>query len=597
MMDTLPTSTMPYEIIRDNKTAKQLVKYLLTLKAVAWDTETYSPNIEIGLDWVRGKSLWHQYSDGKKAWLIDIRKGRVDVQIFKPLLESDKVKKIIHSSSFDCSWTCREHGIYTKNIHDTRLNEQIILGIALGRGLTKAQAAYFEPLYSASLKHCLARRGWPDKFVFEPFLDLPHEPGEEQQIYMVRDVEFLHALMGDQLENIAHMGLANVSHLENTVAEITYQMMCNGFGLDCEAWIAGTKQEERVYNKVMKELKAIADINWNSWQQYCKFFGVHRTEDLDGVVTLPGVQGKALNLWRSARLHHKNVTTYGREWIAQHYYNGLVRCQYTQMVSTARYSCDSPNLQNVPAETFHRACMVPGHGKNNVFVIADYSSQELAVMAYGSGEERWLQCLRDGGDLHSMVAADVLGDEWHILDADQKARQRKVIKIINFSIAYGAGKETIAMRAGVDVQTIARRLSVMERQYRDLFRWLKRNGDDAKRTFETRSFPPFNRYRSLTMEVEGWRRINIGKNSPIQSSSADMMKLSMVYMQQEIDSGLPAIFIHTLHDELVLECKKSHSKKVASKLAECMSAACAAILGEALSNPDVKIKSNWAKKD
>jgi DNA polymerase-1 len=304
----------------------------------------------------------------------------------------------------------------------------------------------------------------------------------------------------------------------------------------------------------------------------------------------------ALTLWRAAREHFKSVNTYGKSWLAQHMHNGLVRCQYTQMVNTARYSCDKPNLQNIPAETAHRSYMVPGHIRNGVFVLADFSGQEMAIMAYGSGEESWLECLRDGKDLHSMVANDILGVGWRKLTKEQQAEQRKIIKIINFSIAYGAGVETIAIRAGTDEKTINERLRSMRGRYRKLFKWLERNGAEAKRTFESRSFPPFNRYRSLTLEAEGWRRVNIGKNNPVQMSAADMTKLSMYYFQLEIDKGLPALFIHCLHDELVVECSTSNSKRVAKKLIEAMNKACTAILGEPLSVPEVKIQRNWDKR-
>jgi DNA polymerase-1 len=430
-------------------------------------------------------------------------------------------------------------------------------------------------------------------------------PTKKQQKYMVRDVEFLHALMMDQNDRIIEMGLQDVAYLENQVCFITYNMMVNGFGVDERGWMEYTEAEEKVYNACLEKLNKIAPINWNSWQQYCGFFGVNRTEDLDNIklaCDFPGIKTiskklwSALQLWREAREHFKNVNTYGKTWLAQHMHKGLVNCNYNQMVNTARYSCSNPNLQNVPSDTPHRSFMIPGHGKNNVFVIADFSSQELAIMAYGSQQESWLDCLRSGGDLHSMVAGDVLGEEWTKLDKEQKAHQRKIIKIINFSIAYGAGMDTIAGRAGVNKVTIVSRLSKMKRLYPKLFKWLDRNGADAKRTWESRSLPPFNRYRSLAMEVEGWRRVNIGKNSPIQSSGADMVKLSMYYFQLEIDKGLQALIIHQLHDELVTECSKVNAKRTAKKLAECMTRACTAILGEPLSTPEIKIQSNWSKK-
>ncbi len=585
---------MNYDLVTTNGAATALAKDLKRCKVIAWDTETN------GLDWVRGESYWHQYSEGKRAYLVDIRK--VDVQTFKPVLEGKSIK-IIHNSAFDAAWTAREHRIFAQNIYDTRINEQIILGVALGRGMTKQEKKLYEANYSSSLKYCLQRRGLPDKFEFEPFFK-DVDPSPSQLEYMVRDVDQLHALREDQIDSINRMGLQHVSTLENAVTEVIYTMMNNGFAVDTYGWLAETAGEEEQYNAALGELKKISDINWNSWQQYYKFFGVTGTdviEQIHSAEQFPGTKKeretkfKAVLLWKKARLHYKNVTTYGREWIAQHVVEGLVRCQYTQIVNTARLSCDNPNLQNIPSDTFHRSYMVPGHGKNNLFGIADFSGQEMAIMAVGSGEESWLECLRSGKDLHAMVAAGILED-WDSWDDKERGRQRKIVKIINFSIAYGAGVATIALRAGTTEQEITIRLAKMKRAYPALFRWLDSNGARAKRTAESFSMPPFNRYRSLALETEGWRRVNIGKNNPVQSTAADMTKLAMYYLHQEIKDGLPCLLIHQLHDELIIEFKPKDAKRCTKALVAAMDRACEEILGEPLSRPEVKVQANWDKR-
>lgn len=582
---------MNYDFVTDNRSAAALAKDLKRLSSVGWDTETFGDAPE-SFDWVRGEQAWHQWSDGKRAWLVDCTK--VDVQLFKPVLESETITKIIQNSAFDAAWTAREHGIFTRKIWDTRYQEQLILGLAMPRELTVGQKAALSPKWSSSLKYQLARRGWDDKMIFEPFYKgVPLTP--TQPLYMVRDVEFLHPLMEDQQQKINEMGLQDVSYLENCISEITYQMMVNGFGIDTKGWLKVTEAEEKIYYACLKKLKAIADINWNSWAQYYKFFGVDNTDVLyTNKYKGTTVQMKALKLWKESRDHYKAVTTYGREWIAQHVHNGVARCNYTQMVNTGRYACERPNLQNLlPLVT---QFFKPWHGKDNVYVTPDFSGQEMAIMAYGSQEPRWLECLRAGKDLHNMVAEDVLGEVWTNYSAEEKIDQRRVIKIINFSIAYGAGLETIAERAGTTVEVIKQRLNRMRRLYPKLFAWLEYNAAEAKRTWVSYSFPPFNRYRSLALELQGWRRENIGMNNPVQSTAADMAKLAMYFFYQELKGGLKAWFIHMLHDELIVECSRSSSKRVAKILVDCMNRACTAILGEPLSVPELKITDYWDKR-
>lgn len=592
---------MDFDFVTRDKDAIALAKYLFRCASIGWDTETFSrpgdtkEDRDFALDWIRSSQAWHQYSDGKRAWLVSCEK--VDVQIFKPVLESPKTLKIIHNSAFDAAWTKREHKIRVQHICDTRYQEQIILGLALPREIEAADRPRLNAAYSASLKYCLARRGWADKLEFEPYY--PGVPlTETQPMYMVRDVEFLHDLMMHQQEEIDRLGLQGVQFLENGCAEVIVEMMTNGFGIDEKGWLAYTKKEEKIYNAAIDKLKKFADINWNSWQQYCKYFGVRRTDDLDLLEAgdLSPHQQEALGLFYTARKHFKNVSTYGRSFIEQHVKDGLLRGQYTQIVNTARLSSDKPNLQNLPSETEHRLYIIPGHYKDGVFVDADFSGQEMAIMAVGSGEESWLECLRKGGDLHSMVARDII-DGWDQLDPKEQKRQRKIVKIINFSIAYGAGIPTIALSAGTDEQTITIRLASMKRRYERLFKWLTDNGNRAKESWASYSFPPFNRYRNLALEPEGWRRVNIGKNNPVQMTAADMTKLAMYLMWQEIKTkNLPALFIHQLHDQLILECKAVNAKRIAKALVWCMNTACERILGEALSAPEVKVTRTWDKR-
>lgn len=609
---------MDYDIIRNNREAKHLSKYLLTVPAIAFDSETDCTTD--GFDWMNENQLFWQFSDGKRAFIVDLR--RVDAQIFKAPLESRSITKIIQDSSFDCTWTAHEHNIRIRNIHDTRYQEQLILGIALGREMTKAQKAVFEPRYSASLRWSFFRRGWRDKTQFEPMYPLPWEPSQDQIDYMVHDVDQLHDLMNDQIDTLSRMGLENLSVLENEVCVITYTMMLNGFGLNVEGWNAFTAQEEIFCSKILNQLAEYANINWGSWQQYCRYFGVHRTSDLkdldckEDFLTLGASPHDALRRWEALCLfrlyqeRRKNVTTYGRSFIDQFYRQGLVRSKFTQIVNTGRFSSAQPDLQNIPSTTPHKSFMVPGHGtierirvagnvyinrNTNVFFRADFSGQEMAIIAFISQEPSWLQCLRDGGDLHTLVASTILAG-WSSWPEEKRKRERRIIKVINFSIAYGAGVDTIAARAQADPTDISMRLGLMQRAYPKVFASLNYNADLAKKTFEVRSLPPFNRYRSLALEPEGWRRRNIGKNHPVQGTAADMAKLALVYFQYKIDEGLPALLCHMEHDELIGECRREDADACAEVLRECMSRACADILGEALSQPEITISDNWDKR-
>jgi DNA polymerase-1 len=353
-----------------------------------------------------------------------------------------------------------------------------------------------------------------------------------------------------------------------------------------------------------------------------------REEDL--APPLNKKQKEALTLWVAKQQQAKNVTTYGRVWIEKHVkQDGKVHCSYNQMVNTGRYSCDNPNLQNIPGgyrrPSLHRSFLIPGNYKNGVYCIADFSGQELAVMACGSEEPVWLDVLRTAPipaskfqrlskeeaylwkldehanlyvkDLHATCGMLLFQDDWYKADNAGRKHMRKVAKAINFTIAYGGGVEIIAFEAGISLFETEQRLTIYKQTFRQLTKWLNQNGSFAQRTGLSYSFPPFNRMRKLALEQEDWRKRNIGKNNPVQATGADMVKLSMVYMYDKFQTDVDALLIHQLHDELISECADKNSKKCISIMEECMRKACVDILGEPLTRPEIKKQNSWKKQN
>jgi DNA polymerase-1 len=348
----------------------------------------------------------------------------------------------------------------------------------------------------------------------------------------------------------------------------------------------------------------------------------------DKAEPLDARQKEALRVWVAMRTQSKNVTTYGREWIAKHVKaDGKVHCNYNQIVNTGRYSCDNPNLQNLPGgyrrPSRHREFLVPANYKDGVFVITDFSGQELAVMAAGSQEPIWLETLRTKPikeaaymrlhkdertvwkfdkhlklyvkDLHAVCGSLLFEAQWFDGTDEQRTHMRKVAKTINFTIAYGGGVEIIAFEAGISVDETAKRLDIYKKTFKRLSSWLWKNGDFAERTGTSYSFPPFNRMRRLALEQEDWRKRNIGKNNPVQATGADMVKLSMCYMHERFGRDVDALLIHQLHDELVGECAKRDVDKTIKVMEECMVAACVVVLGEPLTRPEIKYQTTYKK--
>lgn len=575
---------MKYKVVVSNRETSQILKSLLLLECVGLDSETEST------DWRRDRMIMSQLADYSKdiAYLFDMRK--VDPQLFKPLLESTTVVKIIHNSPFDCSWLRREYGISVHSIYDTMHSEQQLLGLSLPRTLTKAQREILKPKWSAALEHCLGRRGWPNKFEFEPFT-WEGKWTQSQIEYSVRDVEWLHKLREDQVKKLFAMDQENVVTLESKVAEVSYQLSTNGFGVDKKGWMAYAAENEVKYEALLAQLRKYdPDLNWQAPGQVCKRFGVRVLAELEAL----GLTSPDYIIWRELRDIYKNVTTYGKKWGQTHVLNNRVYCQYNQIKNTGRYSADSPNLQQIPIKSKHRSFFVPNFFKGGSFVIADFKGQELAIMAVGSGQQSWLDTLRSGGDVHSMCAEMVLKQGWTSANAEVKKQLRQDIKEINFGIPYGMTVPGYMEKTGHSEERARALFSEYKRTFPALIRWLADNGDFTVKHGVSYSLPPFNRYRNVApIEPESWRKKNIGGNNPVQATGADMTKLSMVYMDKEKKDN--AIFVLQLHDELVMECRPGKEEWTVSMMRTAMNKACAAILGEELSTPEIRIAKDWTK--
>src|SRR5580765_3231425 len=444
---------MDYTIIKSDSALTKLAKYLLTLPSVAVDSEN---------DWHERlrphstKLIMLQISDGKQAWLIDRR--HCDLLILKPLLEDDSIVKIFHNSQHDCALLKNDLGIKVHNIYDTMNGEKLKLGVVIPEDL-KVNTATRELLYDkygVSLSACLKRRGLPDKFEFENFgwfeqlitchhlkygvrtfnqqefdeldnkwlvkkvqdTDKLMEWTITQCEYGVRDVEFLHLLMEDQIRECNQLNQQLTLDLENRVAEVFYLMTCRGFGVDSVGWLELAKANQVIYDRAMAKLPP--GINWQAPGQACAYFGVKYIKELEALE----LETPVYKSWKEARGLYNYIKTYGRSWIDQHVRDGRVHCSFNQIVNTGRCSSNNPNLQNVPSltKTPHRTFFKPRPG--NCFGIADFKGQELAIIAKGSGERSWLECFRNGQDLHSMTGEMTFKERWIKCSPEERKKMR-----------------------------------------------------------------------------------------------------------------------------------------------------------------------------
>jgi DNA polymerase-1 len=251
-----------------------------------------------------------------------------------------------------------------------------------------------------------------------------------------------------------------------------------------------------------------------------------------------------------------------------------VHTSYNQTGSvTGRIASSDPNLQNIPIRTeigrqVRQAFVAePGY----TLLSVDYSQVELRIVAHIAGDEAMLSAFRAGQDIHAATAAAIYGVP---LEAVSK-EQRRHAKAINFGLIYGMS--AFGLTRSTDL-TLAEAEDFVEAYFKQ-FPGVKRYLDSARRQateqeyVETllgrrRYFPGLKNQSNRNIRNREERE---AVNAPIQGTAADIMKIAMLRVPQELkNAGLSGRMLLQVHDELVLECPQEELKTTADLVQKVM---------------------------
>ena len=235
--------------------------------------------------------------------------------------------------------------------------------------------------------------------------------------------------------------------------------------------------------------------------------------------------------------------------------DGKIHTIYKQnLTRTGRLSSVEPNLQNIPARDEEgrmiRKAFLP---VNDVFLSADYSQMELRVLAHVSGSKELQQAFINDEDIHTRVAADIYG----IGMEEVTKLQRKTAKAVIFGIVYGIS----GFGLGENLEISAKEAKEFIDKYYELYPGVKNYMDnivmEAYREGYVKTL--FNRKRVIEelqnknfMVRQSGERIAL--NTPIQGTSADIMKIAMVKIFNEMkEKGIKSKMLLQVHDELIFD--------------------------------------------
>lgn len=236
--------------------------------------------------------------------------------------------------------------------------------------------------------------------------------------------------------------------------------------------------------------------------------------------------------------------------------DGCIHSNFNQTVtSTGRLSSTEPNLQNIPIKYEMgreiRKVFIPRQS-SDVLISADYSQIELRVLAHISKDENMIDGFKHHSDIHRKTAAEV----FKVDDSEVTSLMRSRAKAVNFGIVYGIGDFSLAQDLNISRKEAKEYMDIYFERYPKIKEYIGNIIDEAKTTGSVKTM--LNRRRFIP-EIQSSNKIvkalgeRLAMNAPIQGSAADIIKLAMVNVYNEIkNKNLKSRIILQVHDELIL---------------------------------------------
>lgn len=251
--------------------------------------------------------------------------------------------------------------------------------------------------------------------------------------------------------------------------------------------------------------------------------------------------------------------------------DGRIHGTFNQTITaTGRISSTEPNLQNIPVRMelgrAIRKVFVPEDGY--VFVDADYSQIELRILAHMSGDDRLISAYQQAQDIHAITASQV----FHTPLEEVTSLQRRNAKAVNFGIVYGISAFGLSEGLSISRKDAVEYIDKYFETYPGVKIFLDNLVAQGKEQGYVSSM--FGRRRPIPeLKSANFMQRSFGErvamNSPIQGTAADIMKISMIRVDEALrTASMRSRIVLQVHDELLVETHKEELEQVKKILTE-----------------------------
>ena len=512
---------------------------------------------------------------------------KFDKELLKELFENEKVLKAGHRIKKDYI-LLNQYGINAKNMmYDAKIAVYILNSTSNAYSLEEISRQFLDLDITEYSTH-------EEKEEQTSLFDMLDQAPQEEKKADYKNALYAYVIGSskdkiiEELKNIGSLEL--FTDIEMPVAEILAEMQIEGIYLDQKELLKYGETLKKHIEELRIDIYKLADeeFNINSTKQLgvilfeklqltpSKKTKSGYSTDVDALEKLKGdhpIIEKILEYRQLAKLN----STYVEGMIP--FINTKTERVHTffhqTITATGRLSSTEPNLQNIPTRTELgkklRKVFKAEDGK--IFLDADYSQVELRVLAHMSNDETMIEAFNSGADIHTISASQVFK-----VPVEEVSKQlRSKAKAVNFGIVYGISEFGLAEQIDIKRNEAKQYIEQYLETYHGIKTFMSDVVEDAKRKgyvstiFGRRRCIPELSSNNYMVRKFGDR---VAMNTPIQGTAADIMKIAMIKVYNELKQrGLKSKIVLQIHDELLLEVVLEEKEEVAKLLKESMESA------------------------
>jgi DNA polymerase-1 len=561
--DSAKTVAHDYKLVEAESDIKALVELLSKQQQFVFDTET--TNIDVYSAELVGVSFAIK---AHEAWYLSMPAEREACQkkleLLRPLFENENILKIGQNLKYDISMLA-QYGIAVKGkMFDTMLAHYLL------EPEQRHNMDYLAEVYLNYLTipiEDLIGKGRQQKTMREVPVELVKE-------YAAEDADITLQLYEKLLPLLKENGVEKLFYeIEMPLVPVLSRMEANGVKIDTENLQQISAAFGGEIRKIEEEIYKAAGTPFNiaSPKQLGEILFERLRIDEKAKKTKTGQYATGEDVLQ--KLSHKHpiiqmILDYRSLTKLKSTYldalpalvnpkDGLIHTSYNQAVTaTGRLSSNNPNLQNIPVRTEKgreiRRAFVP-RSEAYTLLAADYSQIELRIIAHLSQDPAMVADFNLGHDIHAATAAKV----FHVPMDQVTKEQRSRAKAVNFGIIYGMSAFGLAERMELSRSEAADIIRKYFEEYAGIKEYMNRSIALARERGYAETILGRRRYlrdiNGANSVVRGFAERN-AINAPIQGSSADMIKIAMIGIHQELERlKMQSKMILQVHDELVFD--------------------------------------------